>query len=194
MRRLRTRRGGFTLIELMITVAIIGILASMAIPQFFQYQWRSKRGEALTNVEAIVKNEIAFFGANGSFWGAAPMPAGAPGPGKRNWDALSQAEYGGLGYEPEGSVVYSYEVNNLAADCGCGVGANGEALCFTASAYGDLDGDNSLAVVSYFYTDPTGNTCVTGIGTNPPPINPNTGNPILNTPTLIPPGPGSDDY
>ena len=194
MRRLRTRRGGFTLIELMITVAIIGILASMAIPQFFQYQWRSKRSEALTNVEAIVKNEIAFFGANGSFWGAAPMPPGIPNPGKRTWDALSKAEYGGLGYEPEGSVVYSYEVNNLAADCGCNVGANGEALCFTVSAYGDLDGDTSLAVVSYFYTDPTGNTCSTGIGPYLPPTNPDTGNLILNTPTLIPVSDGADNY
>jgi type IV pilus assembly protein PilA len=194
MRRLRTRRGGFTLIELMITVAIIGILASLAIPQFFQYQWRSRRSEAMTNINAIVKNEIAFFGANGTFWGAAPMPAGAPGPGKRQWDAVAKAAYGGLGYEPEGAVAYSYEVNDAASDCGCGVGANGDALCFTASAYGDLDGDGFVAVVSYFYTDPTGNTCVTGINANGPPLNVNTGNPILNTPTLIPVGAGSDDY
>jgi hypothetical protein len=74
------------------------------------------------------------------------------------------------------------------------VGANGEALCFTAAAYGDLDGDGFVAAVAYFYTDPTGNTCVTGINANPPPLNPLTGNPILNTPTLIRVGAGSDDY
>jgi type IV pilus assembly protein PilA len=186
MRRLRTRRGGFTLIELMITVAIIGILAALAIPQFAMYQNRSKRSESMTNLNAIVKTEIAYFGANGVFWGAAPMPAGAPTPSKKVWDALSKAEYGGLGYSPEGGVLYAYEVNNVASDCACGVGTNGDALCFTATAYGDVDGDGAIGMVAYFYTDPGGLTCVTGIGANGPPTDPNTGNLILDRPTVLP--------
>jgi type IV pilus assembly protein PilA len=193
MRSIRTRRGGFTLIEIMITVAIIGILASLAIPQFVAYQNRSKRSEAMTNLAAIAKSEIAYFGANGVFWGAAPVPAGAPGP-KKQWDAVAKAAFDGLGYSPEGAVWYAYDVNTAASDCTCAVGANGDATCFTASAYGDLDGDGFVAILAYYYTDPGGNTCVTAINANPPPIDPNSGNPILERPTVIPVGAGSDDF
>jgi type IV pilus assembly protein PilA len=59
--KLRNRKG-FTLIELMIVVAIIGILAAIAIPNFLKFQAKSKQSEAKTNLKAILTAETSYFG------------------------------------------------------------------------------------------------------------------------------------
>ena len=54
---------GFTLIELMIVVAIIGILAAVAIPAFMKYIRRSKTTEATMNIRKLFDSTVSYYAA-----------------------------------------------------------------------------------------------------------------------------------
>jgi len=76
------RQSGFTLIELMVTVAIVAILAGIAIPSYTSYITRSKLLEATSNLLGMRTKLELYFQDNRSFVGAcapgtvAPLPAG----------------------------------------------------------------------------------------------------------------------
>jgi prepilin-type N-terminal cleavage/methylation domain-containing protein len=55
------RNKGFTLIELMIVIAIIGILAAIAIPQFAAYRTRGFNSTSLSDLRNMVTAEEAYF-------------------------------------------------------------------------------------------------------------------------------------
>jgi len=119
---------GFTLIELMIVVAIIGILAAIAIPNFLTYQLKSRQAEAKTNLQAIKTSEIAFQAERGCYLGmttegvASPVggtktaPAvwgvglGPTAPGALWCTAVFNGFYSDIGFKATGNVMYLYGV------------------------------------------------------------------------------------
>ena len=133
------RRRGFTLIELMIVIAILGVLAALAIPNFQRFQLRAKSGEGKTNLAAIRSIEGAYFAESGIFVAAPVTPAAMPGRARQPWPSPSPGCpdcFDGLGFVPEGDVYFQYEV--VAAIAGATAVGND---VFTAAAAADLDGD-----------------------------------------------------
>jgi type IV pilus assembly protein PilA len=145
MRKLHTRKGGFTLIELMIVVAIIGILAAIAIPNFLMFQLRSKTGEAKTNLAGIRTAEEGYFAEFGSYVPAVAVTP-APGSQKNPWPAPGLAGgFDTLGWGPEGQVFFQYAIATNAA-----VGA----VDYAAGGTGDLDGDGQPSDFGYIHPIP----------------------------------------
>lgn len=140
MRRITKKDKGFTLVELMIVVAIIAILAAIAIPQYRKFQLRAKTAEAKTNIGAIATGEEAFASEHGVYVQCAANP-NAVGPTKHAWNAVaSNAGFSLIGFKPAGDVYYSYAVR--AGD----LGANHYGINFDTNTTMDNDGVLSNAV------------------------------------------------
>lgn len=123
---------GFTIIELMIAVAIIGILVVVAIAAFTTFQAKSKQAEAKVNLEAIGNLALAYKAENNIYI----------------------TDFVGLGWSPTGNTRYGYYYNTslfsgtpaITPSGGCNIPATYSAAsatdsAFTAIAIGDLDRD-----------------------------------------------------
>ncbi len=141
------RREGFTLIELMIVVAIIGILAAIALPNFLRFQLRSKTGEAKANLAAIRTAEEGYFSEYGLYVATLKTPNVVPNNTKQPWPvaAVPPVGFDQMGWSPEGEVFFVYQ-----AVVGAGTGATG-AGAFTIQAQGDLDADGTPSNFVYVH-------------------------------------------
>ena len=113
MQKLKTLKKGFTLIELMIVVAIIGILSAIAIPNFIKFQARSKQSEAKANLKSIFTAQRSYFQEKDTYG-----------------DTLS-----GVGFAPERGNRYYYELN-----AGSGAQTRADATVSSGS-YGAIEAD-----------------------------------------------------
>jgi len=128
---------GFTLIELMIVVAIIGILAAIAIPNFLTYQAKARQSEAKVGLGGIFTTATSYFAENNTF-------------------SATSAQ---LGYVPAGTTRYDFyyagtaAANKIQAPAGgagvpCSVAPTAVPVPssattggFTAGAIGNIDAD-----------------------------------------------------
>jgi type IV pilus assembly protein PilA len=123
----QTNQKGFTLIELMIVVAIIGILAAIAIPAYQDYTIRAKVSEPLSFADAAKVSVSEYYQSQGVM----PPDQTTAGVGQPTSQYIA-----GVTYNQTSSTVATVEIQtqNLAA----GVGGNADDLVFTGT--GKTDG------------------------------------------------------
>ncbi len=97
-----TTKKGFTLIELMIVVAIIGILAAIAVPNFVKFQAKGKQAEANAQLKAIFTSQKANFPTNEGYW----------------------SDIGAIGFTPERGNRYYYDLGPMASAVESGTQGN----------------------------------------------------------------------
>ncbi len=133
---------GFTLIELMIVVAIIGILAAIAIPNFLRYQAKSRQTEARTNLGGIVVAETSYFGEQARYSDFNDIGFALAGTSNRY-------TYRAMKTTQSGTTVTAGGVQSINAGVGS-IEAEGTpaalsaASGFTATAAANLDSDATI--------------------------------------------------
>lgn len=160
--RARTIRAGFTLIELMIVVAVIGVLSAVAIPTFQSYVYRSRTTEAVTFLGEIRQRQEAYRAEFGQYcsvsaavgsapesgaWAPATLPAGGT---KVGWTG-TPGVWNQLGAAPDGMVQFQYRTTAGPPGTNPGItGYDGTDFWFVAQARGDLDGDGEVMILEAY--------------------------------------------
>lgn len=129
---LRNKKG-FTLIEMMIVIAIIALLATIAIPNYVGFRKKAMTSEAKSNLGTLRTLEEAYQADQQTYLVCAAEPAaGIPAGVTTTWGG--NANFDDIGFELKGNIRYQYAV---------AAGGAGIATSFSATAQGDLDGDGT---------------------------------------------------
>lgn len=150
------RTHGFTTIELLIGVVIVGILASLAIPSFKSYVYKGRVSEAITVLNEIKSRQEAYrsrFGnyaaVSGTNWGTY-TPSAVPGANPVAWP--SSAGWEELGLSPPGPVRFRYATvagqPGTAPPAGSNLDPTG--FWYAAQAEGDLNGDGTTFILEVY--------------------------------------------
>ena len=128
-------RRGFSLIEVMVVIAIIAFFALIAMPNFMSFLAKAKRSEAYIQLRALYMLEKAYFADHGTYT-----------------NKLQGAQ--SLNWRPEGMVNYTYGFpgSALVGALHCPAtelsGASILGNSFTIAAAGDIDGDGQPDVLT----------------------------------------------
>ena len=118
MKRITNNAKGFSLIELMIVVAIIGILAAVAVPSFQRFQAKARQSEAKTLLSGLYTAEKTY---------------------KMEWGTYL-GDFRNIGYDPNGNLRFrvgftAAGVNNILGYQGPGVAAGAPSIQFSTINY-----------------------------------------------------------
>jgi prepilin-type N-terminal cleavage/methylation domain-containing protein len=174
-RRSRNISKGFTLIEIMIVVAIIGLLAAIAIPNYTKYTLRARQGESLTVLGMLKTAQFTHYVARDCFVPLEATPlAQTPGTNRMTWNSVVTGNgtlpctnrvarsFEDILVRPNhGTVYYVYQCTARFPPVDGGTDDE-----FTCNAFGDLDGDTQIFEMIYGTDhDEDGQTIPSGRGT-----------------------------
>ncbi len=155
---------GFTLIELMVVVLIIGILMAIAIPTFLGAQKSAQDRSAQSNLKAVLTAEIAFYDSHGAYAGAGSGP-GTLGESDPEFAPLLSAT----------APTSSAATNPIYVVLAAASGQSAQAFCaFEYSSGGSVYGVESVAIGgsmgNYFYADEASSATVPTSCSVPPSV------------------------
>ena len=159
------RRRGFTLIELMIVVAIISILASVAIPSYMRTVRRAKLPEAFLNLRRLYDGAVGYYAADHTDAAghtlvrdfpatAGPTPATPPGPNRQSVPPAlwKTPEWAALNFSIADPQLFSYTFGHNSTSSA------------TIIVQGDLVGDGIYSLFQRSLTGSTSGAVSGGVG------------------------------